>query len=104
MIDRRLPTVEPAASPHSAAGQTPNGCCRTRAPLDPENFSRTFAKLYNRAGLGHWHPHELRHLAASLILAQGTPLQSPAALHRIPDATRPDYRDLILIRQTERMR
>jgi Putative lumazine-binding len=30
MIDRRLPTVEPAASPHSAAGQTPNGCCRTR--------------------------------------------------------------------------
>jgi hypothetical protein len=29
MIDRRLPTVEPAASPHSAAGQTSNGCCRT---------------------------------------------------------------------------
>jgi hypothetical protein len=30
MIDRRLRPVEPAASPHSAAGQTPNGCCRTR--------------------------------------------------------------------------
>ena len=46
----------------------------TGAPLDPENFSRTFAKLCNRAGLGHWHPHELRHSGASLMLAQGTPL------------------------------
>ena len=27
-----------------------------------------------RAGLAHWHPHELRHPGASLMLAQGTPL------------------------------
>jgi integrase len=27
------------------------------------------------AGLGHWHPHELRHSAASLLLAQGVPLK-----------------------------
>ena len=46
----------------------------TGAPLDPENFSRAFAKLCNRAGLGHWHPYELRHSGASLMLAQGTPL------------------------------
>jgi integrase len=46
----------------------------TGAPLDPENFSRSFAKLCSRAGLGHWHPHELRHSGASLMLAQGTPL------------------------------
>ena len=26
-------------------------------------------------GLGHWHPHELRHSAASLLLAQGVPLK-----------------------------
>jgi integrase len=44
------------------------------APPCPENFSRAFAKLRNRAGLGHWHPHELRHSGASLMLAQGTPL------------------------------
>jgi len=30
MIDRRLRPVEPAASAHPAAGQAPNGCCRTR--------------------------------------------------------------------------
>jgi len=47
---------------------------RAAAPLDPENFSRAFAKLCRRAGLGHWHPHELRHSGASLMLAQGTPL------------------------------
>jgi integrase len=46
----------------------------TGSPLDPENFSRAFAKLCTRAGLGHWHPHELRHSGASLMLAQGTPL------------------------------
>jgi integrase len=27
------------------------------------------------SGLGHWHPHELRHSAASLMLAQGVPLK-----------------------------
>ena len=46
----------------------------TGPPLDTENFSRAFAKLCNRGGLGHWHPHELRHSGASLMLAQGTPL------------------------------
>jgi len=43
-------------------------------PMDPDNFSHTFSKLTQRAGLGHWHPHELRHSGASLMLAQGTPL------------------------------
>ena len=38
-------------------------------PLDPDNFSHTFSKLAKRAGLGHWHPHELRHSGASLMLA-----------------------------------
>ena len=43
-------------------------------PMDPDNFSHSFARLCERAGLGHWHPHELRHSGASLRLAQGTPL------------------------------
>jgi integrase len=42
--------------------------------MDPDNFSHSFARLCERAGLGHWHPHELRHSGASLRLAQGTPL------------------------------
>jgi integrase len=43
-------------------------------PMDPDNFSHSFARLCERAGLGHWHLHELRHSGASLMLAQGTPL------------------------------
>jgi integrase len=42
--------------------------------MDPDNFSHIFSKLCGQAGLGHWHPHELRHSGASLMLAQGTPL------------------------------
>ncbi|MER7500411.1 tyrosine-type recombinase/integrase [Nonomuraea pusilla] len=43
-------------------------------PSDPDTFSHLFSKLAQSAGLGHWHPHELRHSGASLMLAQGTPL------------------------------
>ena len=43
-------------------------------PLDPNNFSHAFSRLTTKAGLGHWHPHELRHSGASLMLAQGTDL------------------------------
>jgi integrase len=43
-------------------------------PVDPDNFSHAFSRLCEDAGLGHWHPHELRHSGASLMLAQGTPL------------------------------
>jgi integrase len=43
-------------------------------PLDPDNFSHRFSALCKRVGLGHWHPHELRHSGASLMLAQGTDL------------------------------
>lgn len=43
-------------------------------PLDPDNFNGMFSRLCQRAGLGHWHPHELRHSGASIMLALGTPL------------------------------
>lgn len=44
-------------------------------PLDPRNLLREFKGLCRNAGLGDWHVHELRHSAASLMLAQGVPLQ-----------------------------
>src|SRR5829696_8905434 len=43
-------------------------------PLDPDNVSHWFSRICWRAGLGHWHLHELRHSGASLMLAQGTDL------------------------------
>jgi integrase len=43
-------------------------------PMDPDNFTHRFSTLCKRAGLGHWHPPELRHSGASLMLAHGTEL------------------------------
>lgn len=44
-------------------------------PMDPRNLYREFQGLCRRAGLGDWHPHELRHSAASLMMAQGVKIQ-----------------------------
>jgi integrase len=44
-------------------------------PIDPRNLYREFQSLCRNAGLGDWHPHELRHSAASLMLAQGVKIQ-----------------------------
>jgi integrase len=43
--------------------------------FDPRNMHREFKLICLAAGLGDWHPHELRHSAASLMLAQGVKLQ-----------------------------
>jgi len=44
-------------------------------PIDPRNLYREFQRIVRQAGLGDWHPHELRHSAASLMLAQGVKIQ-----------------------------
>lgn len=43
--------------------------------IDPSNLRRDFSRLTKAAGLGHWHPHELRHSAASLLSASGVPIE-----------------------------
>ncbi len=42
--------------------------------LDPANLRRALGTVTEKAGLGRWHPHELRHSAASLLSAAGVPL------------------------------
>jgi integrase len=44
-------------------------------PLDPRNVAKRFTLACRKAKIGTWHPHELRHTAASLMLANGVPLQ-----------------------------
>ena len=44
-------------------------------PFDPRNLLREFKGICVEAGLGDWHLHELRHSAASLMLAAGVKLQ-----------------------------
>lgn len=44
-------------------------------PTDPANFRRAFRRVTNAAGLGDWHPHELRHTAVSLLSDDRVPLE-----------------------------
>ena len=44
-------------------------------PVDPRNLYREFQQICKEADLIGWHPHELRHSAASLMLAQGVKIQ-----------------------------
>jgi integrase len=50
-------------------------CTPIGTPMDPDNHRRSFSALTKKAGLGHWHPHELRHSATSIMLAQGVPIE-----------------------------
>ena len=79
----RMQGIQPVRCGMPGATECPNGhraglcsifASEVGTPMDPDNFSHSFARLCQRAGLGHWHPHELRHSGASLMLAQGTPL------------------------------
>ena len=45
-------------------------------PIEPRNPYRDFVRLLERAGLPTMRFHDLRHSAASLMLAQGIPLRS----------------------------
>lgn len=47
-------------------------------PIDPSNFRRDFSRMTARAGIGHWHPHEMRHSAASLLSHSGVSIESVA--------------------------
>ena len=46
--------------------------------LDPANLRRSLRTVTEQAGLGRWHPHELRHSAASLLSAAGVALEEVA--------------------------
>ena len=50
-------------------------CTPLGTPLDPDNHRRVFSNLTRKAGLGHWHPHELRHSTTSIMLALGVPIE-----------------------------
>lgn len=43
--------------------------------VDPANFKAHTRRLTSEAGIGVWTPHELRHSAASILLAAGVPLK-----------------------------
>lgn len=71
---------ERQAAERTAAGEgwVETGLVLTTATgtlIDPSNFRRSFDAVCEWAGLSGWHPHELRHSAASLTLAEQVPIE-----------------------------
>lgn len=48
--------------------------------IDPDNFRNRMYRVTVDAGIGRWSPHELRHSAASLLIAQGHDLKRTSEL------------------------
>jgi integrase len=57
-----------------------------------------FSRLTREAGLGHWHAHEARHTAVSIMSRNGVPIQEIADTvgHRPTHVTETVYRHVIV--------
>jgi integrase len=57
-----------------------------------------FGKMTGRAGIGHWHAHEGRHTAVSIMSSNGVPLQeiSDTVGHKSTHVTQTVYRHVIV--------
>jgi integrase len=57
-----------------------------------------FSRLTREAGLGHWHAHEARHTAVSIMSRNGVPIQEIADTvgHRSTHVTETVYRHVIV--------
>ena len=57
-----------------------------------------FGKMTQRAGIGHWHAHEGRHTAVSIMSSNGVPLQeiSDTVGHKSTHVTETVYRHVIV--------
>jgi integrase len=62
-------------------------------PVDPDNLRHALERLGRQAGIGHVHPHQLRHSVASVLIAQGHSAPEVARMlgHSNPSVTMTFY-------------
>jgi integrase len=70
----------------------------TGGPVDHSRLRADLSDITTAIGLGHWHPHELRHSAVSLLSAAGVRLEDVADLmgHRSTRTTSGVYRHVVV--------
>ena len=73
-------------------------CRADGTPYTKDALNWQFSKVTRRAGLGHWHPHEGRHTAVSIMSANGVPIQdvSDTVGHKSTHVTETVYRKVIV--------
>jgi integrase len=61
-------------------------------------LNHRFSKMTKRAGIGHWHAHEGRHTAVSIMSHNGVPIQeiSDTVGHKSTHVTETVYRHVIV--------
>jgi integrase len=71
---------------------------RHGGPVEHPMLGKELARLTEALGLGHWHPHELRHSAVSLLSAAGVRLEDVADVmgHRSTRTTSAVYRHVVV--------
>jgi integrase len=67
-------------------------------PYTRDDLNWRFAKMTRRAGIGHWHAHEARHTAVSIMSKNGVPIQdiSDTMGHKSTHVTETVYRHIIV--------
>jgi integrase len=67
-------------------------------PYTRDDLNWRFAKVTRRAGMGHWHAHEARHTAVSIMSKNGVPIQdiSDTMGHKSTHVTETVYRHIIV--------
>jgi integrase len=73
-------------------------CHENGDPYTSDQLNGRFSKMTRRAGIGHWHAHEGRHTAVSIMSSSGLPIQeiSDTAGHKSTHVTQTVYRHVIV--------
>jgi integrase len=88
---------------HSAAGKSWQGtnlvfCHEDGSMYTSRALNWRFSKMTRKAGIGHWHAHEGRHTAVSIMSSNGVPIQeiSDTVGHKSTHVTETVYRHVIV--------
>jgi integrase len=73
-------------------------CHEDGHPYTKDALNWRFSKMTKRAGIGHWHAHEGRHTAVSIMSHNGVPIQdiSDTVGHKSTHVTETVYRHVIV--------
>jgi integrase len=73
-------------------------CHENGAPYTSDALNWRFSKMTRKAGIGHWHAHEGRHTAVSIMSSNGVPIQdiTDTVGHKSTHVTETVYRHVIV--------
>jgi integrase len=73
-------------------------CHEDGTPYTSDALNWRFSKMTRKAGIGHWHAHEGRHTAVSIMSSNGVPIQeiSDTVGHKSTHVTETVYRHVII--------